>query len=481
MTSSTDSCCLYLTIVKAVNVRVADDDGFSDPYCIVYLNKSKKKRVSGKIKKQRKIVARTSIEYHTLNPVWNFQTFIPSLDPSEPSPLLHFECWDDDTTKDDFLGEAVLTADQLPPLNGAPVSLVLPLQNLSQKKAGLIGPPIAVSGEIHVLLKTGERPLQEPKKAAKDRYKSHQRLASVARKTMGSTVSFSLWEQPVSTFTVDTAAPNEISPEQTPVSQLFSVKVVFHRAENLPEVKQPRVYFQLFCIPEVMGRLPVAPSDPAAAAGKRFLMTRSLIVPDTSNPVWEMEFFARCVSHKALVEVEVRNWLHGGDDPIIGIAQVPLQSPCPDMEHEKLPLLDPKSRKPTGGFMVLSLRSGPPALSREFRPDLMPSRYQPEIYAAIPDLPMHGVHYGVSIPNFRDIGGWPVRYQDPATGVVKTGTMKTKQIFRTSAIHRATQNDRDILLNQLEIKSLIDLRTAGMFIIYLSSSFFFFIISLFIY
>ena len=80
-------------------------------------------------------------------------------------------------------------------------------------------------------------------------------------------------------------------------------------------------------------------------------------------------------------------------------------------------------------------------------------------YAAIPSLEEHGRNYGVTVPNFRDVGGWPVRYMDTLVGFVRTGRMKARTLFRTSAIMRATEQDAKTVMNTLGIRTLFDLRT----------------------
>ncbi|KAK9810133.1 hypothetical protein WJX72_005374 [[Myrmecia] bisecta] len=89
-------CNLFVQVLRARGVRVADLNGLSDPYCIV--------KVAG-----HKLQTRT-IE-KTLNPAWNemFSFDREDLDLSllADNPIIAFEVWDSDGfTADDFLGKA---------------------------------------------------------------------------------------------------------------------------------------------------------------------------------------------------------------------------------------------------------------------------------------------------------------------------------------------------------------------------------------
>jgi uncharacterized membrane protein len=75
-------------------------------------------------------------------------------------------------------------------------------------------------------------------------------------------------------------------------------------------------------------------------------------------------------------------------------------------------------------------------------------------------LERHTRNYGVTLTNFRDIGGWPVLKFDPSTRQWRRGRVRVKTIFRSSSIDRANQADSDAIVHELGIRSLMDLRTA---------------------
>lgn len=54
-----DCGMIRVTIIDAINLKAADRNGKSDPYCQIYLNKVKMQH------------AKTSIQKKTLNPKWN--------------------------------------------------------------------------------------------------------------------------------------------------------------------------------------------------------------------------------------------------------------------------------------------------------------------------------------------------------------------------------------------------------------------------
>ncbi|MDP2438937.1 MAG: tyrosine-protein phosphatase [archaeon] len=72
---------------------------------------------------------------------------------------------------------------------------------------------------------------------------------------------------------------------------------------------------------------------------------------------------------------------------------------------------------------------------------------------------LHRVNYGVSLANFRDLGGWEAALRDRDNGILRSGRIRKGLIFRSSSINRATDTDTRIIVHQLKIKSLLDLRT----------------------
>ena len=73
---------------------------------------------------------------------------------------------------------------------------------------------------------------------------------------------------------------------------------------------------------------------------------------------------------------------------------------------------------------------------------------------------VHHIHYGVALANFRDLGGWEAFLRDKDNTVLRQGRIRKGLIFRSSSINRATDQDTRIIVHQLKIKSLLDLRTA---------------------
>lgn len=92
---------LRVTILSASNLRNADfglGQGTSDPYCVF--------QVVGKPAS----MAKTSVDYNTQFPVWNHELFVSNFTEHDK---LEFTVYDEDFGKqDDFLGRAVLDADQ---------------------------------------------------------------------------------------------------------------------------------------------------------------------------------------------------------------------------------------------------------------------------------------------------------------------------------------------------------------------------------
>ncbi|KAL7312255.1 hypothetical protein PS15m_008038 [Mucor circinelloides] len=105
---------LRITIEKAFNLAVADDNGFSDPYAVLYIDGKK--------------MGKTNVAKKTLDPVWNFHAYIP-LQTEKPISLIEIFVWDKDkitemklkdilmikkdAIQDDFLGKISIPYNQL--------------------------------------------------------------------------------------------------------------------------------------------------------------------------------------------------------------------------------------------------------------------------------------------------------------------------------------------------------------------------------
>jgi len=87
-------------IESAMNLRQADWDGKSEPYCIVEL--------VGQKPESRRETKTDEKEYK--NPAWNTTLEVPGYTPGD---ALHFTVKDKDTLKDDILGKVVLTDAQV--------------------------------------------------------------------------------------------------------------------------------------------------------------------------------------------------------------------------------------------------------------------------------------------------------------------------------------------------------------------------------
>ncbi|KAL2623548.1 hypothetical protein R1flu_003753 [Riccia fluitans] len=85
---------LSVTVLRAENLVASDKNGFSDPFVVLKMRKSK-------TKKQTKVV------YKSVNPEWN-QT-IDFLVEDAIHDMLHIKVWDHDTFRNDFLGKYATT------------------------------------------------------------------------------------------------------------------------------------------------------------------------------------------------------------------------------------------------------------------------------------------------------------------------------------------------------------------------------------
>jgi hypothetical protein len=190
--------------------------------------------------------------------------------------------------------------------------------------------------------------------------------------------------------------------------------------------------------------------------------------PAECSCAWDHSLHVSAMWPTDYVFFEIRDWVDGLRDKILGQTDF-LTFPyrTADVAHERLsytkelPLFvqSKKTRqKLLSGTLFISFTTGPAELDRSLAP-LSPAA---AIVSQVPNFDLHTQAYGVSIPNFRDVGGWPVSFRRHQTGQLVHGRMRAKVIFRTSAIHRATEHDSFLIVQDLRIKNLLDLRTPGM-------------------
>ena len=239
--------------------------------------------------------------------------------------------------------------------------------------------------------------------------------------------------------------------------ELFSLHLVIESASLLKKPKYGRPYvtvYGLSCLqPDV-----------------RTLVARALPAPesalDPNHPTWNFTLSGRSVWPTDMCQFEVSDWVDGVRDPLLGVSELlrfPFRSAeTSDLESTHIEVLRLFPRASSGaskdcmGHINIRYTMGPSTLERS-------SAVAPQL--DVPHLDIHTRNYGVTLPNFRDIGGWPVQFRDRHSGKLVSGRFRTGLVFRTSAIHRATERDAHIITHILKIRSLIDLRTPGKYMI----------------
>ena len=84
---------INIKILNGNDLAIQDLNGFSDPYCVVYIGKSKLK---------------TSVKFKTLNPIWEEQLDFKISNPGSIEQII-IDCWDYDLAKThDFLGQIII-------------------------------------------------------------------------------------------------------------------------------------------------------------------------------------------------------------------------------------------------------------------------------------------------------------------------------------------------------------------------------------
>jgi hypothetical protein len=152
----------------------------------------------------------------------------------------------------------------------------------------------------------------------------------------------------------------------------------------------------------------------------------------------------------------------GVDDPLLGYVSIPLQgSFYGNVDRTEILLRGVcEDGRQAQGCLVLSFTTGPPQFTTKNIIEFFGPHPHTPLYEAIPNVDAHRQSYGIQVPNFRDIGGWNVTFSDKKS--VRKGVMKSRVLFRTSGIHRATESDANLIVNELNIRHMIDLRTYGL-------------------
>ena len=428
---------LRVTLHTGHGLKSADSNGLSDPYCIVYHQPG-----SGSTQKKhkKKMIGRTPIHYETLDPVWEFSCLLPQVFSND---LIYFEVWDYDlSSKDDFLGHFVTVLDAIWAEN---TRRPLVLQPRPGKKDS------GITGFIQVSFDFGD-----PIRAAS--LKSSKR----AFVTTKSFTAFSVLGEITSSSSTGSLKGAKIRHSVSVSSEIsdynvntheFSFHLTVHAASSLNQDNAQS------CDPYVIVSL-INPGNALGQEKQKMVVARSHIVFKSTYPRFDLNVTIPKVVSNQVVDIELRSWDQLNRDKFIGhcvltFPSTPPIHPLAELALALLPREGKRKDKKITGTVLLSFTAGPVLVSSS-----MSSTSTDTVdYEALPSLYLHKQNYGVSVANFRDIGGWPVKFTDRETGLTVFGRMKTMMIFRTSAINRATEHDAHIIIRELGIKTLFDLRT----------------------
>ena len=243
----------------------------------------------------------------------------------------------------------------------------------------------------------------------------------------------------------------EVSDEEVVPPHAFSLRLTLHSASNLHQDDQTSTD------PYAIVSL-ITPGNPPLKTE----VARSHIVFKSISPKYELACAVPKVLSNQIIDIELRSHHQSSRDKFIGhcALRFPAVPPVAAMDQVPLALFPRSGRakadKKVSGHVTLSYRAGAATeQALEHQGSLEAIDYE----AAIPSIDLHRRNYGVRVANFRDIGGWPVQFTDHVTGLVLTGRIKERMIFRTSAINRATEHDSHLIIQELGIKTLFDLRT----------------------
>lgn len=454
-----------LTIERADGVKACDRSGTSDPYCLLFLLPSGDPSLctmssstdgspdSSSKSKKGKLLGRTPIHFKTLDPVWNFPVYLPAIEcPTMQTPLLRLEVWDDDSVRDDFIGMLEISAVDFGNVFATVNRQTRPLVARPPTKKLLRASKIdeGITGTISFSIRLGC-----VDRAIKQKLRSAMRATLATTLSSGSFTLFavppSLEPLPPSFFQQSAASSSSIAAPQD--AKLFSMRLTFHCASNLKELRKPNPYVLCYLVSRALGE----------SETKRELVFRSPVIYNTLNPVWTSNIITGCVRSTDVFEWEVRNWKRGARDSFFGMGSLSFPQsgyPLPPQPPIEVPLRPKHHETDIRGSVTVSYETAEAVLDRHVTVHDLFEKFDASEYLATPSLENHCRNYGVSIPNFRDIGGWPVSFVDPVTGAQRTGRMKTRTVFRTSGISRATELDAQLIVAELNIKTCIDLRTA---------------------
>lgn len=451
---------VVLRVERATDLRSIRSTLYSNPYCIVYLVKNINTS-SPLTSVDDFLLARTPTHNCTVHPIWNFPVFLPYLEirqaagsaTAAPAVFL-IEVWDHGV-EDSFLGQAFISAARLGDCQQPVERLQVELAARPPKPMPGGRPPRVdtVSGSITVSLNFGPAMQIAPKtsktrKGMVEKMKAHRAKASFTAfatpQEYAAQGGFdSNFEAPVDQSVIAIGGPSSSSSSSSDPF-LFSLKITFHGAANLKEEKDPNPYLHLYLV----------------SSGERTLIFRTTVVKNTLNPTWETSMVSPCVRSTDVLEWEVRSWGLGvsSSDTLFGRGALSFPSRGSIAPQSRINVPLRLSAERVSGSLCLSYQTDQAVLDRSaVVHDLFPGDGEAENYRAIPNYSAHCVNYGVSIPNFRDIGGWPVTFH--RNGVLVRGRMRQGLVYRTSGISRATENDAQLIVESLGIKSLIDLRT----------------------
>ena len=263
--------------------------------------------------------------------------------------------------------------------------------------------------------------------------------------------------------------------ELPPDHALFSLQFTIHSAEQFKKTKRGKPYVVVW-----------AASLLTPEHRTLFLRTNPSSISDQAGTFasWNHTIEAGLIWPTDVFQLELMDWVDGVRDKFLGITEF-VRFPSRNEENKTQSIsyeqsfpLRPQNNvnDPTiSGSILISFTMSPPRLDRSLH--LSQSSLRDTAH-----FELHTRNYGISIPNFRDVGGFSVRFRDRSSGQIINGRIRTKLLFRTSAIHRATQRDAHLLTHTLQIGSLIDLRTPGIFLFFfILFILFIFIFYLFIY
>eukprot|EP01087_Luapelamoeba_hula_P009828 TRINITY_DN256_c1_g1_i2.p1 TRINITY_DN256_c1_g1~~TRINITY_DN256_c1_g1_i2.p1 ORF type:complete len:1622 (-),score=365.44 TRINITY_DN256_c1_g1_i2:37-4902(-) len=281
---------LLLRVAQARDLKAADKNGRSDPYCTVTM------LVGAKTNVERK----TNVIKKTLNPLWNAEFYFAPGEIDATKDILRFRLFDKDIGADDSLGYVDLP---LRPLEFRPVQdLWLPV-TLKHKKKGEI-----VQGQLHVQLAYGPAVALPPPVEEKDDDDTDSESESAHPRGLEKSIATTGHQQ------VKTKTPkNKIS---API-KIRVVAALNLKASDLSGSSDP------YCIIEINGA--GKKKMKKKKEGKKRLVTKTL--KKTLNPMWDEEFDLQAEQmlvdiHQDVVTFTVMDWDRIGAHDELGQASL---------------------------------------------------------------------------------------------------------------------------------------------------------------